>query len=196
MPEFRVGERDAVGFVTIPFWNADFSEARYCMVRTVSAGEVRNKEWRPAKLTSPLWNEWMLTAGLDIVFVTEGLIDAMALAKLTEKDGARKNFMALGGVAGAKRLAQVLYHAKPKDRPGLLVVCMDQDDEGKRTRDSLSADLCKIGVPHICTPAYPGGVKDADEWLMAAKGKEWEFCEIPSALEDGPKLYGTRWLDG
>ena len=196
MPEFRVGEKGAAGFVTIPFWNADFTKADYCMMRTVSAGEVRNKEWRPAGLTSPLWNEWMLTASLDVVMVAEGLIDAMALAKLTEKDGMAKNCMALGGVGGAKRLVQILYHAKPEQRPGLLVVCMDQDAEGKRTRDKISADLCKIGVAHICTPAYPNGAKDADEWLMAGKGKEWEFREIEGGLPDGPRLFGTRWFDG
>ena len=195
-PQFRVKEEGALGFITIPFWNTDFTEARYCMVRTVSAGKVRNKEWRPAGMTSPLWNEWMLTASLDEVLVAEGLIDAMALRKLTERDGREKHCMALGGVGGAKRLVQVLYHAKPEKRPGLVVICMDQDEVGKETRDKLSADLCKIKVPHICVPAYPGGAKDADEWLMAGRGTEWEFCELPSSLDGAPKLYGTRWLDG
>ena len=193
MPEFRVSEKEAIGYITIPFWNAGFTEARYCMLRTVSKSEVRNKEWRPAGITSPLWNEWMLTASLDVVMVAEGPIDAIALHKLTKGD---KNCMALGGVAGAKRLCQILYHADPRTRPGVLVVCMDQDKAGKDTRDKLSADLCKIGVPHICVPAYPGGAKDPDDWLMAGKGTEWEFCEIPSSIEDGPKLYGTRWFDG
>ena len=198
MPSFRTSERGIAGFVTIPFWNADFTEARYCMLRTVpgDGGAVRNKEWRPAGIASPLWNEWMLTASLDVVFVTEGPIDAMALAKLTERGGSRKNFMALGGVAGAKRLAQVLYRAKPKERPGLLVICMDQDEAGRRTRDAMSADLCKIGVAHICVPAYPGGAKDADEWLMAGKGAEWDFCEVGQGSGDGPRLFGTRWRDG
>ena len=195
-PSFKVSEPGALGFITIPFWNADFTEARYCMVRTVSAGEVRNKEWRPAGVASPLWNEWMLTAGLDVVLVAEGLIDAMALAKLTKRDGLGKHCMALGGVGGAKRLAQVLYHAKPSERPGLMVVSMDHDEAGEQTRAALSADLCKIKVPHICVPAYPHGAKDADEWLMAGKGREWEFCELESSIEGGPKLYGTRWLDG
>ena len=35
MPEFRVYEPHAYGFITIPFWNADFSTANYCMLRTV-----------------------------------------------------------------------------------------------------------------------------------------------------------------
>jgi hypothetical protein len=193
MPSFRVNERGIVGFVTIPFWNAGFTEARYCMLRTVSLGKVKNKEWRPAGVTSPLWNEWMLTASLDVVMVTEGPIDAIALHKLTK---GRKNCMALSGIAGAKRLCQILYHADPRERPGVLVICMDQDEAGKNARDGLSADLCKIGQPHICVPAYPGNAKDPDDWLMAGRGTEWEFCELPSSLDGGPKPYGTRWLDG
>ena len=165
-PRFRVSEPDAVGYITVTFWNADFTAANYCMLRTVSDGEVRNKEWRMAGVTSPLFNEWMLTAGLDVVFVTEGPIDAMALHKLN----GGKPCMALGGVAGAKRLCQVLYHARPEARPGLLVICMDMDEAGRQARDRLSADLCKIGVAHVCTPAYPGGAKDANDWLMAGKG--------------------------
>lgn len=192
MPSFRVSEPDAILFITIAFWNADFTEARYCMLRTVSTGEVRNKEWRPAGVASPLYNEWMLRASLDVVFVTEGPIDAIALHKLTNG----KNCMALGGIAGIKRLCQIIYHTDPKLRPGLLVICFDQDEAGKKARDKLSADLCKIGQPHTCVPAYPGGAKDPDDWLMASKGTEWEFCELPSSIEGGPKLYATRWLDG
>ena len=196
MPGFRISEPEALGFVTIPFWNRDFSEARYCMVRKVSKGKVRNKEWRPVGMTSPLWNEWMLTASLDVVMVAEGLIDTMALCKLTERNGARKNCMALGGVAGAKRLSQILYHADPKTRPGLVVICMDQDAEGKKARDKISADLCSMRIPHTCVPAYPNGAKDADEWLMAGKGVEWDFCELETAASADQALYGTRWQNG
>ena len=83
MPEFSVYEPKAFGFITIPFWNKDFSTANYCMVRTVCRpGDARNKEWRPRGLASPLWCEWLLSVAAEQVYVTEGLIDAMALAIL------------------------------------------------------------------------------------------------------------------
>ena len=129
MPQFGVYEPEALGFVVIPFWNASFTEARYCMARTVSRGEIRNKEWRPKGVPTPLYNEWMLTASLPVVYVTEGLIDAMALAKVTGK-----HVMALGGVANASRLASVLYHARPELRPRKVMVCMDEDAEGRVVR--------------------------------------------------------------
>ena len=186
MPEFRVWEPEALGFITIPFWNRDFSEANYCMLRTISRGEVRNKEWRPAGLATPLWNEWMLSASLDTVIVAEGLIDAMALHKITGKD-----VMALGGVSNAKRLAQVLYRTPPELRPQVVLVAMDEDDEGRKACERIRADLSALRIRNNSMPAYPGGAKDADEYLMATRDSEWRFEVYDSA---GLKLYRSRWL--
>ena len=189
MPEFRVYEPKAFGFITIPFWNADFSTANYCMVRTVcKPGSARNKEWRPRGLATPLWCEWLLSIGADQVYVTEGLIDAMALAKITGGDT-----MALGGVSNAKRLAQVLYATPPELRPKKITVAMDEDDEGHRTRDKICHDLDVLKIPHAVMPPYPGGAKDADEYLMALRGREWDFEEREPSITTGYKLYYTRW---
>lgn len=189
MPQFRVYEPEALGFITIPFWSADFSEARYCMVRTISNGAVRNKEWRPKGVTSPLYNEHLLTAGLDVVCVTEGLIDAMAANKMS----GRKT-VALGGVANAKRLAQVLYHADPASRPEKVIVCMDADEEGRKAAKRICADLNRIGIANAALPGYPDGMKDPDEVLMSGRGKSWDFERWKVDL-NGRALYRTRWRD-
>lgn len=190
MPEFRVYEPKAFGFITIPFWNKDFSTANYCMVRTVcKPGSARNKEWRPRGLATPLWCEWLLSIGADQVYVTEGLIDAMALAKITGGDT-----MALGGVSNAKRLAQVLYATPPELRPKKITVAMDEDDEGHRTRDKICHDLDVLKIPHAVMPPYPGGAKDADEYLMAMRGKEWEFYKRQGSVATDYPLWYTRWL--
>ena len=189
MDQFRVYEPEALGFITIPFWNEDFSEARYCMLRTISRGEVRNKEWRPKGVASPLWNEWMLQAGLPCVYVAEGLIDAMVLTKVLNK-----SVMALGGTSNARRLAQVLHHGDRGLWPGKVVVCMDEDDAGRKAAAAIRADLDRLGIPNSAMEPYPGGAKDADEWLMAGKGVEWEF--EPSFVDlNGCTLYRTRWRD-
>lgn len=189
MHQFSVNEPEALGFITIPFWNRRFTEARYCMVRTVSRGKVRNKEWRPKGVSSPLYNEWMLSASLPVVYVTEGLIDAMAMRKIQEG----KPVMALGGTSNAKRFAQVLYHTPVNMRPKKVIVCMDEDDEGRKTRERMCADLDVIGVPHAYLQPYPDGAKDADEWLMNGRDKDWEFYEKPPDPATGLVLVGTRW---
>lgn len=191
MPQFSVSEPEALGFITIPFpADSAFSRVNYVMVRTISRGKVRNKEWRPKGVASPLWNEWMLRESLPVVYVAEGLIDAMALSKFTGKPT-----MALGGVANAKRFSQVLYHTPAGRRPGKVVVCMDCDGEGRKAASRMCADLAKIGVAHAVLPDYPGGAKDADEWLMAAKGSKWDFEEYEGSIPGFGPLYRTRWRD-
>ena len=189
MSQFKVSEPEALGFITIPFWDRRFKEARYCMVRTISRGAVRNKEWRPKGVSSPLYNEWMLSAGLDVVYVTEGLIDAMALRKIQ----VGKPVMALGGTSNAKRFSQVLYHTPLILRPKKVIVCMDEDDEGRKARDRMCADLAAIGVPHAYLQPYPGGAKDAGEWLTGGRGRDWDFFERPPDPTTGLVLFGTRW---
>lgn len=190
MPEFHAYEPKAFGFITIPFWSKDFSTANYCMVRTVcKPGDARNKEWRPRGIASPLWREWLLSDAAEQVYVTEGLIDAMALAKITGGDT-----MALGGVANARRFSQVLYATPPELRPKKITVAMDEDDEGRKTRDRICHDLDLLGVKHVVMPPYPDGAKDADEYLMAMRGKEWEFYERRGSVPTDYPLWYTRWL--
>ncbi|MBQ9003853.1 MAG: toprim domain-containing protein [Eggerthellaceae bacterium] len=191
MPQFRVYEPEALGYIVIPFWNRGFTEARYCMARTISRGALRNKEWRPKGVASPLYNEWMLSDALPVVYVTEGLIDAMALAKVTGK-----HVMALGGIGNAKRFAQVLYHTTARLRPSKVMVCMDEDAEGRKAAAKMASDLKEIGVRHVVLPPYPGGAKDADEWLCSMRGDAWDYEEIRQFGGDTCPLYVTRWRDG
>ena len=188
MPQFKLYEPNAVGFVTIPFWEQGFRVARYCMVRTISdGGEVRCKEWRPKGVTSPLWNEWKVTAGLDVLYVAEGLLDAMALHKMT-----KKHVVGLGGVANAKRFSQLVYHAAPEQRPKCVVVCLDDDDEGRKASDKLIGELKGMHVPAATLAPYPDGAKDPDEVLMNGRGRIWDFERFDVDLNGRP-LYRTRW---
>lgn len=96
------------------------------MVRTVcKPGDARNKEWRPCGLATPLWCEWLLSASTEQVYLTEGLIDAIALAKITGGDT-----MALGDVPNAKRLTQVLYATPPELRPRRLPLSWTRTTRG------------------------------------------------------------------
>lgn len=188
-PKFSVYEPNALGFIVIPFFtDSKCSATNYCMMRTVSRQEVRNKEWRPKGIATPLWNEWMLSTALGDVYVTEGIIDAMALSKITGE-----KVMALGGIANARRFAQVLHATPPDKRPQKLIVCMDEDRAGRNCSDKICTDLNDLRIPHAVLPPYPGGAKDADEWLMAGRGNMWEFELHKTSPLERP-LYYTRWL--
>lgn len=192
MGQFRIYEPSAAGYVVIPFWSQDGGSCNYAMVRTISHGYVRNKEWRPKGVVSPLYKEWMLSSGLPVVYVTEGLIDAMALEKIIGKP-----VMALGGTSYANRLAQVLAHTEPSLRPRRIVIAMDSDVAGRKARDKIAADLDKIGVRHSDIPPYPSGCKDADDWLMAGEGKEWRWEAWPmGGVDETHTFWKLRWADG
>lgn len=70
---------------------------------------------------------------------------------------------------------------------------MDEDDEGRRTRDGICHDLDLLKVPHAVMPAYPDGAKDADEYLMVMRGEEWDFEQRYPTITTGYKLWYTRW---
>lgn len=189
MHQFRYFEPEAEGFIVIPFYDEGFVEANYCVARTISRGTVQRKEWRPKGVASPLYNEWMLSAALHCVYVTEGPFDAMALTKLIGK-----HVMALAGTGGANRLAQILYHEDPALRPEKIIVCMDEDEAGRKAADKICADLSRIGIPHGKLDPYPGGAKDANEVLVAGRGVEWDY-EPSGTVVNGLVLYTRRWRD-
>lgn len=191
MPEFSVWEPRALGFVVVPFWDEAMADARYCMLRTVPGdGGTNNKEWRPKGAASPLWREWLLTAGEPVVYVAEGLLDAMALGKMLGKPT-----VALGGCSNASRLSSVLTHTPESRRPGKIVIAMDEDGEGRKAAARIARDLDAIVVPHAAMPPYPDGAKDADEWLVDARGGEWDFEELTTEALPAP-LRKTRWAAG
>ena len=166
MPSFRCCEPDAFGYITIPYFDRDCRTASYVVLRTVCRGDPNRKEWRPKDLASPLWREWMLSASLPLVCVTEGIFDAIAFERLTGRPT-----MALGGTSMATRLLSVLERTPTPSRPKAILICPDQDDAGLKAAEHMADGLNALGVPNALAPAYPDGAKDANDWLMAEMTK-------------------------
>ena len=64
------------------------------------------------------------------------------------------------------------------------------------TAARIAGDLDRLGIAHAFLPPYPGGAKDADEWLMAERGGAWEFEFAERFPGDDRPLARTRWIDG
>lgn len=73
-----------------------------------------------------------------------------------------------------------------------MVVCIDEDDKGRKASDRICADLDALKVAHAVMPPYPGGAKDADEWLMNGRDSDWTYERYGDTV--GIELYRTRWL--
>ena len=187
MPEFSVYEPEALGFLVIPYYSEGCDSATYAVLRTLTRGEAVNKEWRPKGIASPVWREWMLSSGAPVVYVAEGPLDGMALQKQLGRPA-----MALGGTGKAKRLSEVLYATPAHLRPGKIVICMDEDEAGRSTAARIARDLDVLCVPHATLPPYPGGEKDANDWLVARRGTDWRFEERPLGCGITP-YHTTVW---
>ena len=167
-PSFKVKEDDAAGFVSIPHFDAR-GEIHYCVLRTVMSNRAAHgpnrKEWAPKGVGKPLYNEHYLKAGMDTVAVTEGPIDAISLSVMTGV-----HVVGLNGTSNANRFCQVLYYAKPEQRPKCVVLNLDANDKaGADASDKIATFLDEIGVDHS-ELEMPPGIKDANEWLQVLAG--------------------------
>lgn len=161
---YTLRERVAVnGYVCIPYpVDKGFSQVRYCMLRTVPAEQSpEHKEIRPTGVKSPLFREYLLSEGLPVLYVVEGLLDCLAFDKMTGRP-----VMALGGTGLYKRLGQALHHAPVELRPRKVVIAMDDDEPGAKCAKSIARDLERIGVKYSLMH-WPDGCKDACDVLAS-----------------------------
>ncbi len=174
IPEFCIYEPNAKGFVMIPFYDADLTSANYCIARPIGEGSVTHKEWRPKGVTATLWREWLLYEHVPVLYVTEGILDAMSLERRIQKP-----CVALCGTGNVSRLSSILYHMPKSQRPEKTMIAMDEDEAGHAAASKLAKSFKAIGVPHAFMPPYPNGEKDANEWHLAGFGTEWTYCTKP-----------------
>jgi len=155
------------GYVSIPFpLDAAFSRVHYCMMRAVPADQPpEHKEIRPTGVKSPLFREYLLAEGMPIVYLVEGLLDAIALEHVSKRPIA---VIALGGTGLKNRVGQVLYYTPPELRPRKVVIAMDNDGAGDDAAKAIAADLKKIGVTYSFLN-WPDGCKDACD-VLASRG--------------------------
>lgn len=94
------------GYIVIPFpVDETFCTVNYCMLRAIPGDKLpEHKEMRPTGYKSTLYREWLLSARCSVLYVTEGLLDCLALEMLIHKP-----CMALGGSVTA-RMGQLLYY--------------------------------------------------------------------------------------
>lgn len=174
IPEFCIYEPEASGFIMIPFYNKEFSSANYCIARPAGNTAFNNKEWRPKGAVSTLWREWLLNEHSPILYVAEGVLDAISLELHIKKP-----CIALCGTGGASRLASILYHMPESKRPQKIMIAMDEDEAGRAAAEQIARNLGTIGIPHATMPPYPYGAKDANEWHASELGTSWSYNTTP-----------------
>ena len=102
-----------------------------------------------------IFNEEALYIGTKAVFVTEGAFDALSILE------AGAAAIALNSTSNAKHL---LDRIKEYGTDATLILCLDNDDAGKKTTQTLREGLQALNVPFY-TANICGGCKDPNEAL-------------------------------
>lgn len=115
--------------------------------------KMNNKGGKPG-----LFNERALfTQDAQEVFITEGAFDALSIIE------AGAAAVSLNSTSNADALIKLL---EQRPTTATLILCLDNDDAGKKATDVLRQGLQRLNVSHI-TGSICGGYKDPNEFLQA-----------------------------
>lgn len=125
--------------------------------------KMNNKGGTPA-----IFNARALFAqGVQEVFVTEGAFDALSIIE------AGAAAIALNSTSNAEKLLSMLQGRRTA---ATLILCLDNDDAGKKAADTLKQGLQRLNISHISAD-ITGGYKDPNEALTADRGAFIEAIE-------------------
>jgi len=124
-----------------------------------------------------IFNEQVLFAqDVQKIFITEGAIDALSVIE------AGATAIALNSTSNAAALLEKLGQQRPS---ATLILCLDNDDAGKKTTAELRAGLDRLNISHIAAN-ISGSHKDPNEALTADRAA---FC---AAIEGALQQAGSK----
>lgn len=105
------------------------------------------------------------------IFIVEGEIDALSI------EDVRGAAIGLGSTVNTKKLIELLKKQKPKQA---LILCLDNDESGKKAQEWLEKELQKLSIPFV-TYEYPNTYKDENAFLMADRAGFEQFVRDAEA---------------
>lgn len=134
------------------------SELRYYQTRSIQDKKFYKPTTEEAG-AEPLFNRRALWgSSKEPVFVVESPLCALSIMQ------SGGSAISLCGVSGTGKLTKEVRSKKPN---APLVLCLDNDDAGRKATEGLAAELAKMRVPYIVYN-IAGEKKDPNELLMAA----------------------------
>lgn len=145
------------------------------------ARSVVNNDKIKSRGSSDIWNKKYIKENNQLVYVTEGIIDALSLEVIDPN----VKVMSINGVGNINSL---VYALKENNFNGTIGIVFDKDGAGKKATDELKKELAKINVNSFSTSMIAtfddtSKVKDINMALMNNKDllkRNYEY--INSAL--------------
>ena len=108
------------------------------------ARSVVNNDKIKSKGSSDIWNKRYIKENNQLVYVTEGIIDALSLEVIDPN----VKVMSINGVGNINSL---IYALKENNFNGTIGIVFDKDGAGKKATDELKKELAKINVNSFST---------------------------------------------
>lgn len=108
------------------------------------ARSVVNNDKIKSKGSSDIWNKRYIKENNQLVYVTEGIIDALSL----EVIDSNVKVMSINGVGNINSL---VYALKENNFNGTIGIAFDKDGAGKKATDELKKELAKININSFST---------------------------------------------
>lgn len=108
------------------------------------ARSVVNNDKIKSKGSSDIWNKRYIKENNQLVYVTEGIIDALSLEVIDPN----VKVMSINGVGNINSL---VYALKENNFNGTIGIAFDNDGAGKKATDELKKELAKINVNFFST---------------------------------------------
>ena len=108
------------------------------------ARSVVNNDKVKSKGSSDIWNKRYIKENNQLVYVTEGIIDALSLEVIDPN----VKVMSINGVGNINSL---VYALKENNFNGTIGIAFDNDGAGKKATDELKKELAKINVNSFST---------------------------------------------
>lgn len=108
------------------------------------ARSVVNNDKIKSRGSSDIWNKKYIKENNQLVYVTEGIIDALSLEVIDPN----VKVMSINGVGNINSL---IYALKEKNFNGTIGIVFDKDGAGKKATDELKKELAKINVNSFST---------------------------------------------
>lgn len=108
------------------------------------ARSVVNNDKIKSRGSSDIWNKKYIKENNQLVYVTEGIIDALSLEVIDPN----VKVMSINGVGNINSL---VYALKENNFNGIIGIVFDKDGAGKKATDELKKELAKINVNSFST---------------------------------------------
>lgn len=142
-------EQRGINKKLIDKYNIGFDEKRNLVIFPINkhcyfARSVVNNDKFKSRGKSDIWNKKYIEDNQELVYITEGIIDALSLEEIDQD-------VKVISINGVGNINSLIHTIKENNYDGTIVIVFDNDYAGKKASNELTKELKKINVNSFST---------------------------------------------